>query len=718
MSLTKAKGKVLPLESQLKSSTGASSVGTSSGYNVQESINNLSVPSYAALKALTPKYAGQIVTMTSYYTDWASAGWVGQRGGKNYVAIQGTAIEDGGFICVPTTPNGFYWKALVDELNLFDFGVKVSDRQVANSAGLIDTTTELKNAIASSIKNKLPLRSSLFVRRSGYAIGQSLYIKSGIDITGIKEMTGIYALVYKPSEFTGAKPLIDDDIRGCGYVVVNMNCDWGTNGKLYGTSYGEQVLGTITDYSLEGRNASYPMNGQIHCFSGSQVQMLASIASLGYGVRLTDTYDSVIQDIRALFSGVVDPTFTSGAVTGIERPGWCANTYTKFDNSADESNALTIVGAVAHNNYDMAWSVSGTKNTLLRVHEEGTYVTTQWRSNPSNNANNNGFGYANSYFTSLGGSLGTVAISPTSSNPFKHCFTYMGWGDSVDNLAGENIGLAAGFAVYGGSVSSIRCTGDLIIQPNARTTVSHVSIGGNVQMKDDASAILGGVITGTLTTSGAGKISRTTISGAVTVAAGFGVIEACSLNSDLTVTSGLPTITGNRILGNANLNGSIVDNCQFLQNVTVNPGTIQINNSRITGSVTSTNTGDTFFMNNCVVNGTFTGGGRISNTYFSTAITAVDSLSLTLDNVHSVNTLNIQSTNMRVYVRGGRFDKIVLNASATGTWELFPAPMVNTTVDNWLLPTLTTGLGRMTINPTTNKIYTLVGGTWAEYTTH
>lgn len=620
-------------------------------------------------------------------------------------------MDDGGLFCVPVGITEMYWKAVVNELNLFDFGVKVSDRQ-ANI--LNETSAELQRAINSSIANKLPLVSSLYVRRSGYAVGQSLYVNKGITITGIKEMRGNYALVYKPSEFVGAKPTIDDDTVGCGYVVVNMNCDWGDTGKIYGTSYGEQKLGCITDYSLEGRVPAKPMNGQIHCASGSNFEMLASIAAYGYGVRLADTYDSIVQDVRALFSGYVDQA------AGIERSGVSLNSYTRAASTSkvDETNAVTVLGLMAHNCYDFAWNVSGTKNNVVRVHEEGTYTTTIWRANPNSNFNNNGYGYCNSVFASQGGSLGSVSVLPFSTNTIPHVFTFMGWANSMSSFAGQNLGVSPGYSVFGGAIDSIQCTGSVYITGNARTSISHVQVQGDVTVRDDSSTMMGGNITGSLGVAGNAKFSRILVSGSTNVTNGFPTFDGCHFNGALTVSGGEPAFSNCRAINAATFSSEVLaTNTRFMSTLTVT-GTpaVQLDNCRVAGAVVSSS--DDFTVSNSRFATTFAGAGRISHTQITGNISTTDGKNLWLSSVTCLGSLAINGQDVRLYVQRGRFDRLDFTAGCQGTWEFSPAPYVNTAVSGWVLPTIVTGYGRQTTNPLTMKTYTLVGGTWAEYTTH
>jgi hypothetical protein len=689
---------------------GASLIGTEQGETAQNFISTQILNSYAELKDTTPTYAGQIVATSSYYSDWASAGWLGPRGGNRYVAVEGSVTDDGGFLCQPTGTTLFHWRLIKDELNLFDFGVKFSDRTISGGLGLRETSVQLQNAINSAIVNKLPLVSSAFVHRSGYANGQSLYVNTGIDITGIKTIRGILALIYKPSEIVTKKPLFDDDPNGFGYVVLNTNWTWGSDGKMFGTSLGEQDIDTITTYSLEGRNSSYPVHGQLHGFSGSKIKMLASIHNYGYGVRLADCYDSVVDDVRGLFSGVVDQTL------GFEYSGVSLNSYTKPDStsSTDETNAMRVTSLMAHNCYDLAWVCSGSKNNIGAVHEEATYVTTTWRSNPSASLNNNGYGYYNSAFTSLGGFIGCVDINPTSGNLYDHTFSAMPWGTTFGVINGQNVGCPAGYTPEGGFISEIRGK-SLFIRGNARVTIGKVGLSGNLTSQDDASTILQGNISGSISVAGNSAFRSLFVSGTVSVTSGAPKFEACHLNGVNTF-AGEPKMVNCVVRGATSLTAAAqVSNTRFTSTLSVSSSS-QLDNCHITGAVTSTSNEAIF--GNCRLLSTFSGGGSLSNCRITGAISTADSLTLRLVDVFGSGALNITGTNIQVYIQGGRYDTGTIDSAATGVWQLFPCPQFNTSFGTWKNPTIVSGFGRMTVNPLTNKILTLVGGSWAEYTTH
>lgn len=669
---------------------------------------NKPIASYELLQKVVPTKEGQVFTLTSYYSDYESAGWLGPRGGGKFVAVAGAATDDGGYICQPTNTSSFHLQRIASEINLFDFGVKFSDRTVAGGAGLRETSTELQKAIDSAIANKLPLISSAFVSRSGYANGQSLYVTKGIDITGLKELRGILSLVYKPSQMTTLKPKVDDDPNGWGYVVLNTNWTWNADGKVYGTSMGEQSLDTITCYSLEGRNPSYPMHGQLHGFSGSHAKLLASVHNYGYGTRFADCYDSIVEDARSLFCGLVDETL------GVEYPALPLTTYTAVSasSSRDECNALTINGLMAHNCYDIAWICSGTKNNINRVHEEATYVTTTWRKNPTSTLNNNGYGYYNSAFTSAGGQLGPLSIAADSSSIADHVFSAMPWAtDFGEILTGGNIGCPPGYSPLGGSISSINAK-NLFIKGNARVAIARVQLTGNLTNQDDTSSVLSGNINGTVASVGSASFKGLTVAGAFTVTSGLPKIDGCTLNGINTL-GGSPFVSNSRLVGASSLSGAAqVNNCNFGGTLAIT-GAADIANSNVTGDITCSN--NDALLSNVRGSAAFTGGGSLTNCRFTGAVSSASNRTLRLNEVYSSGALNIIGTDIQVYIQGGRYDSGTIDPSATGIWQFMPCPVFNSSFGTWKDPTEVSGIGRMTINPLTLKIRVLLSGAWSNY---
>ena len=109
----------------LASNVGANNVGTSTGATVETRLENAdeaiaaisaptglnkvgAVSSFSALRAIVPELAGQIINLRSHQEGWAAQ--VHQPvGGGEFVAIAGSAVNDGGYICVPEGQSSFYW---------------------------------------------------------------------------------------------------------------------------------------------------------------------------------------------------------------------------------------------------------------------------------------------------------------------------------------------------------------------------------------------------------------------------------------------------------------------------------------------------------------------------------------------------------------------------------------------------------------------------------
>lgn len=65
--------------------------------------------SFAALRTIVPEYAGQMISLRSHQPGWADAARE-PLGGGTFIARSGTAVDDGGYICVPTGQTNWYWE--------------------------------------------------------------------------------------------------------------------------------------------------------------------------------------------------------------------------------------------------------------------------------------------------------------------------------------------------------------------------------------------------------------------------------------------------------------------------------------------------------------------------------------------------------------------------------------------------------------------------------
>ncbi|PHY81349.1 hypothetical protein CS371_17480 (plasmid) [Serratia marcescens] len=163
---------------------------------------------------------------------------------------------------------------------------------------------------------------------------------------------------------------------------------------------------------------------------------------------------------------------------------------------ADESNALTIGGIMAHDCSEKAWMVVGSKLRLLRVHEELTIVTTS-PSSPKAFEVRTGYGRVNSYFSSVGGGIGNVSVDIVPTNPLEHIHAFGAVDTSSDTLGsprGTIVLMSGDPAPLGGS-NGVVYAKNLKIVASARCTVNRVEVLGDFTGEDPTSSINGGNFT-------------------------------------------------------------------------------------------------------------------------------------------------------------------------------------------------------------------------------
>ena len=69
------------------------------------------VSSFAELSSITPRSVGQSVLLRAHPAGWAAMSH-GPVGGGEFIARKGTAVDDGGYICVPTGQTAYYWQRI------------------------------------------------------------------------------------------------------------------------------------------------------------------------------------------------------------------------------------------------------------------------------------------------------------------------------------------------------------------------------------------------------------------------------------------------------------------------------------------------------------------------------------------------------------------------------------------------------------------------------
>lgn len=137
------------------------------------------VDSFAALRSVIPLYEGQSILLRAHPTGWAAMSH-GPVGGGEFIARKGAAVDDGGYICVPTGQTEYYWQRIP----------KNPGKVCATEFGLYDGAaldSILTNAINYCIKNSLGYLSIPALGPAGYTIAGGLeFINStnGLVIEG------------------------------------------------------------------------------------------------------------------------------------------------------------------------------------------------------------------------------------------------------------------------------------------------------------------------------------------------------------------------------------------------------------------------------------------------------------------------------------------------------------------------------------------------------
>ncbi|CAI1863062.1 Uncharacterised protein [Serratia proteamaculans] len=480
------------------------------------------IPSFDALRAYAPAQAGIRITLK----EWKEGGIYG---GGDFISVAGEKADDGGHVAQTT---GFYWERVASAVNFYDYGIETTDRTTSN---YIDVTRSLQAAINRAIEKKCALVSE-FPKAGSYAkIG--LFISASINITGLTYLSGALHLFIKSSSFT---PQTDIGLK-LPWVVINQNGQYDEKGLVYGTTQGNQDLDTITIYNMDGYIGK-SINGQLHTLSGSRVKFLSSMHMNGSGIYFASAFDNVFNDVRALLCG-------NDTMFGIDFTSYPAASGSTFD----ESNANTIHSLMAHDCREKSWRVSGSKNWLTKVHEEGTLVTKADIEKANSAENRNGYGYMNSYFSSVGGGAGVINIYASKNSSIVHVHTFGATATSVGNVSSTaNVSIISGDPAPDGGYVGILFAKNVVVMANARVNLGSVITTGFLDIRDDHSAVSRSNIAGNLLISSSAKILNSFISGDV-------------------ISTSIPRFT----------------NCDFQKNFT---GGGSLQNTRVTGNVTTVDT--------------------------------------------------------------------------------------------------------------------------------
>ena len=132
------------------------------------------VSSFSALRSIVPTYEGQRILLASHYEGWNALAHA-PGGGGEFVARAGTAIDDGGYTCVPTGQTAFYWQRIP----------KNPGKVCATEFGLYDGAVLddiLSNSINYCIKKSLGYLSVPALGPAGYTLAGGLEFVNGTNM--------------------------------------------------------------------------------------------------------------------------------------------------------------------------------------------------------------------------------------------------------------------------------------------------------------------------------------------------------------------------------------------------------------------------------------------------------------------------------------------------------------------------------------------------------
>lgn len=704
------------------------------------------VQSFSALRTITPSYAGQRIKLASYYNG-------GNEGALEYVAVSGSATDDGGHICVPASGGSLYWQAISETVNLVNYGVRTvlrADLTAGNSE--VDYSQNVQNAINRAVATKKPLVSPFSVDPSSPGI----YIKKGIAFDGVKTIHGGFMFFLRASEFTGITP----QALGTPWAVTNINAELDSNGKLYyGKTNGRQSIDSIFVYNVEDYNPTYPLNGQLHVFNGSHIKgVLRSVNLYGKGVWLASCYDNIFNDIRVETCGNID----AFAFDMIGYP---------YSDRIDETNSNTINGLMIHDCYDRHARLVGSKNFISRIHQENCFVTTN---NPANKLTMDiycPYGYVNSYIGD-GVSMGNYAYWRRGANAYPEVTYFLTTGESIGNLNGVNIAmrLTSDAFLNGSSWPRISCmelnigadsyghigflriesskwgAGNLIVNSD-HITIGKAHIQGAANL--NAKCVINNLDAASLTVSANAKLGNVKLSGNYSNTANAniddltcadfsssgGVIGNLNCSGNFTMSGGLianlntslaVSIAGGKTLKSTlsgtstiDLSGGIHENMTISQASTkkISGGTYR-NLSCVNGNAVSISGSPEF------IGGSFTGPVTLSNnsaiskpalfdnTYTFGSMTFGNYANAVMRDVRHQSQVNLSGANLNVRYAGGSATSLVFGGAGRFT---FSPGFACQSVSEWALPS-SPSIGDQTVNPSTGAIYAYTSSGWKQVT--
>ena len=375
-------------------------LGSGEGFNLIGQVS-----SFSSLREVVPSSAGQKILLASHSP---VEGWLAlalpPQGFGEFVAKAGNAVDDGGYICVPTGQTAYYWQRIIENETLHAEHYGALCDSTRTTAGT-DCTDALNRMFATAIANNFAVEFSAKTYNSN-TLERGYYISKTVVATGINVIKG-NPVFHVDSE------VFDQSTSKYALLLGDPNTNFSTiqNGLIFST---------ISVRDIGKRHT--PMRGIYVKYTGAYGTFLRALDINGTGIELAPVYDSVFV-----------------AVT--ERCG-NVNEYSLWTNpNGDECNAITFPYILCHDAYHKGLYVAGSKIVIDNIHAEANAVLTidDGYTGLTGTTTSTGLKYVNHVIYLTGGHLGNASFNDYA---YANNKTYYGDQDTLNGSAGSHVAIA------------------------------------------------------------------------------------------------------------------------------------------------------------------------------------------------------------------------------------------------------------------------------------
>ncbi|WP_224998546.1 hypothetical protein [Klebsiella quasipneumoniae] len=375
-------------------------LGSGEGFNLVGQVS-----SFPSLREVVPSSAGQKILLASHDP---AEGWFAlalpPQGFGEFVAKAGIAVDDGGYICVPTGQTAYYWQRIIENETLCAeyYGARCDSTRTAAGTDCADA---LNRMFATAIANNFAVEFSAKTYSSDI-LERGYYISKTVVATGINVIKG-NPVFHVDSE------VFDQSTSKYALLLGDPNTNFSTiqNGLIFST---------ISVRDIGKRHT--PMRGIYVKYTGAYGTFLRALDINGTGIELAPVYDSEF-------------------VAVMERCG-NVNEYSLLTNpNGDECNAITFPYILCHDAYHKGLYVAGSKIVIDNIHAEANAVLTtdDGYTGLTGATTSTGLKYVNHVIYLTDGHLGNASFNDYA---YANNKTYYGDQNTLNGSAGSHVAIA------------------------------------------------------------------------------------------------------------------------------------------------------------------------------------------------------------------------------------------------------------------------------------